>query len=137
MKLIEYVRTLLQSCPLLAGDRINADFLDAEHGSYSVDTSPAEPIVQRYVNGDSRRQFVFTFCSNEFYGEEIRQNLDNIGFWEDFADWLEHVPLPDTLGDDKTPQSIEILASGYAFMTEADAARYQIECRLLYRQKGN
>lgn len=135
MTLIEYIRELFKTCPLLADNRINVDFLDASHGSYSINTAPSDPIVQRYVNGDSRRQFTFEFASAEWYGAEIRQNLENVGFWEELADWIESVPLP-PLDEDKEPQEIQILTSGYAFMTEADAARYQLECRLLYRQKG-
>lgn len=135
MTLIEYIRELFKTCPLLADNRINVDFLDASHGSYSINTAPSDPIVQRYVNGDSRRQYTFEFASAEWYGAEIRQNLENVGFWEELADWIESVALP-PLDEDKEPQEIQILTSGYAFMTEADAARYQIECRLLYRQKG-
>lgn len=135
MTLIEYIRELFKTCPLLADERINVDFLEADHGSYSINTSPADPIVQRYVNGDTRRQYVFEFASAEWYGAEIRQNLENVGFWEALADWIESVPLP-PLDGSKEPQQLQILTSGYAFLTEADAARYQIDCRLLYRQKG-
>ena len=146
MTLIEYIRELFKTCPLLADGRINVDFLDASHGSYSINTAPSDPIVSRYVNGDTRRQFTFEFASAEWYGAEIRQNLENVGFWEELADWIETVELPKTyeneehqvvpILDGKEPQEMQILTSGYAFMTEADAARYQIECRLIYRQKG-
>ena len=91
MKLIDYIRSLLRTCPLLENERINVDFLDAENGSYSVNTSPAAPIVKRFIDGSSIRQYVFTFSSAELYGEEIRQNLENAGFWEDFTEWIESV----------------------------------------------
>lgn len=136
MTLIEYIREILKGCPLLENERINVDFLDAEHGSYSVNTSPASPIVHKYVWG-SLRQYVFTVTSNEFYGAEIRQNLDNAGFFEKFAEWLENVELPNTLEEGQEPQYMEVLSSGYAFLTDEDDARYQIECRLIYKQKGN
>lgn len=136
MKLIDYIRSLLRTCPLLENERINVDFLDAQNGSYSVNTSPAAPIVKRFIDGSSIRQYVFTFSSAELYGEEIRQNLENAGFWEDFMEWIESVTLPQSLETGQEPQKIEVLSSGYAFMTEADSARYQIECRLLYKQKG-
>lgn len=136
MKLIDYIRSLLRTCPLLENERINVDFLDAQNGSYSVNTSPAAPIVKRFIDGSSIRQYVFTFSSAELYGEEIRQNLENAGFWEDFMEWIESVTLPQSLETGQEPQKIEVLSSGYAFMTDADSARYQIECRLLYKQKG-
>ena len=136
MKLIDYIRSLLRTCPLLENERINVDFLDAQNGSYSVNTSPAAPIVKRFIDGSSIRQYVFTFSSAELYGEEIRQNLENAGFWEDFMEWIESATLPQSLETGQEPQKIEVLSSGYAFMTDADSARYQIECRLLYKQKG-
>lgn len=136
MKLIDYIRSLLRTCPLLENERINVDFLDAQNGSYSVNTSPAAPIVKRFIDGSSIRQYVFTFSSAELYGEEIRQNLENAGFWEDFMEWIESVTLPQSLETGQEPHKIEVLSSGYAFMTDADSARYQIECRLLYKQKG-
>lgn len=136
MKLIDYIRSLLRTCPLLENERINVDFLDAQNGSYSVNTSPAAPIVKRFIDGSSIRQYVFTFSSAELYGEEIRQNLENAGFWEGFMEWIESVTLPQSLETGQEPQKIEVLSSGYAFMTDADSARYQIECRLLYKQKG-
>ena len=69
MKLIDYIRSLLRTCPLLENERINVDFLDAQNGSYSVNTSPAAPIVKRFIDGSSIRQYVFTFSSAELYGD--------------------------------------------------------------------
>ncbi len=84
--IIESVRAFLQGCPLLTGDRINVDFLAPEEGGYSINASPAKPIIQQYVNGSSKRQFVFVLASSEYYGEDIRQQLDNIGFYQQFAE---------------------------------------------------
>lgn len=136
MTLIEAVREHLKTCPLLAEGRLNVDFLPPDEGSYSVEATPANPLIQRYIDGSSKRQFVFVLASTEFYGENIRQNLDNIGFYQSFTDWLEEAPLP-PIDDGKTAQKMEALTSGYAFLTDTDKARYQIECRLIYHQRRN
>lgn len=132
--IIESVRAFLQGCPLLTGDRINVDFLAPEEGGYSINASPAKPIIQQYVNGSSKRQFVFVLASSEYYGEDIRQQLDNIGFYQQFAEWIETAALP-TLSGGKQSIKVETLSSGYVFLAEANAARYQIECRLIYFQE--
>lgn len=133
MTLIESVRAYLKQCHLLTGDRLNVDFLPPEHGSYSIDVSPVKPVLDKYIDGTSKRQFVFSLSSSEYYGPDVRQNIDNLGFYEQFAEWIETAPLP-VLATGKTAQKIEAISSGYVFMAEADAARYQIQCRLIYFQ---
>ena len=46
-------------------------------------------IIKRYVDGSSVRQFEFIFASRESYGQEVLQNIENSGFYEHFADWIE------------------------------------------------
>lgn len=134
ISIMESVRAYLQTCPLLANGRINVDFLAPEEGGYSINASPAKPIIQSYVNGSSKRQFVFVLASSEYYGEDIRQQLDNLNFYQRFAEWVENAALP-ALESGKQAIAVETLSSGYVFLTEANAARYQIECRIIYYQR--
>ena len=125
------------TCPLLhKGVIFGVDKLDTEI-SYTVDTVPHEPILRKYVDGGSKRQFQFVFASREAYGEKVLENLENSGFYEKFADWLEknnqQGVFPD-LGEFRSPYRIEILSSGYAFDTEDDSAQYQIQLALYYYQ---
>jgi hypothetical protein len=60
-------------------------------------------------------------------------------FNSSFASWLEEETLKGNLPVlDKYKESLKIEATstGYAFMTDVDKARYQIQCRLIYIQKG-
>lgn len=131
--LIECMREYVKTCPLLANERLNVDFLPQDAGSYSIDIPPVKAEVQKYVDGSSKRQYLFTLSSTAFYGADIRQNLDNLGFYEQFEDWIEESTLP-VLPTGKTALKVEALSSGYAFITGEDAARYQIQCRLIYFQ---
>jgi len=130
---VECMREFLKTCPLLSGERLNVDFLPPDVGSYSIDVPPVQSLVQKYIDGTSKRQFLFTLSSTAFYGPDIRQNLDNLGFYEQFEAWLEGAALP-ALPEGKTAQKVEALSSGYAFLTDENAARYQIQCRLYYFQ---
>ena len=69
----------------------------------------------------------------------MRQNLDNIGFYEHFSDWLEEVSkagdFPE-LDAGKTIKKIEAITCGYVFDTELDKAKYQIQCRIIYKQEA-
>lgn len=140
MTLIAAVRKYLETCPLLNGGRLNVDFLPAEATSYSVDVVPVKPVVKAYMDGSSKRQFLFTFATRVFYGPDYRQQLDNLCFFEEFGEWIEKQSrlrrLPE-LGEGRRAEKLEVTTSGYVFLPDTDTARYQIQCKLSYFQKGD
>lgn len=137
--IMEQVRKFLRTYPPLSNDKINVDFLPADARSYSIEVVPAQEIVRSYVDGSSVRQFLFVLASREFYGEKIRQQLDNLGFYQDFSYWMQVQTrtgnLPN-LGEKREATAIEATTSGYAFQVDTDKARYQIQCRLEYLQRS-
>lgn len=141
MTLIESIKTYLETCPLLRDleSCIGVDRLDKDPGCYSVETVPCEPIAKRYVDGSSKRQYLFDIVSRDWYGPDVQQNLENLGFYERFAVWLEDQymrgSLPD-LGVGREPRKIEALTCGYVFAEDVDAAQYRIQCKLTYFQEG-
>lgn len=66
------------------------DFLPEEAQSYSVEAVPAKEIVRSYVDGSTVRQFLFVVASREFFGDKIKQQLDNLSFYGDFSEWLRN-----------------------------------------------
>lgn len=139
MTMIEAIRKYLESCPVLSGGKLNVDFLPQDATTYSVDVVPTTPVVKRYLDGSSARQFLFVFATRASYGEHIRQQLDNLCLFEAFEEWVDKQnrakAFPD-LGEGRTAQKLEVTTSGYVFAPETDTARYQIQCRLSYFQKG-
>lgn len=139
MTIIEAVRKYLEGCPLLNGGKLNVDFLPEEAATYSVDVVPVKPVVKAYLDGSSKRQFLFVFATRAYYGDHIRQQLDNLCLFEAFEEWVDKQNrarnFPD-LGDGRTVQKMEVTTSGYVFAPDTDTARYQIQCRLSYFQKG-
>lgn len=137
MTIIESVRQYLEGCPLLKGGRLNVDFLPPEAASYSVDVVPATPIIKQYLGGSSMRQFLFVVATRTYYGEHIRQQLDNLAFFEAFSEWIEDQnskrSFPD-LGPGRQPQKLEVTTSGYVFAVDTENARYQIQLKLTYFQ---
>ncbi|PWX64985.1 chloramphenicol resistance protein, partial [Clostridium perfringens] len=72
------------------------------------------------------------------YGPDIINNLNNINFYENLVSWLEEKnrtgDLP-ILDGNREVEKIEILTPGYAFQTDIDKARYQIQLRLIYIER--
>ena len=138
MPIIESIRTFIANCPLLKNNTIlSVDRLGDTEVEYTVDGEITSPILRKYVDGSSLRQFNFVFASREKYGSDTLQNIANSGFYEDFADWIEaqssHGILPE-LDEFRTPQYIEVLSGGYVFDTTDSTARYQIQLRFVYYQ---
>ena len=84
------------------------------------------------------RSYAFIFTSREPYGIDVLQNIDNSGFYEKFADWIENnndkgiFPL---LDNGLETLAIEVTSTGYAFAVTEDTAQFQIQLRLKYLKR--
>lgn len=134
--IIDSIRTFIAKCPLLdMYARLNVDFLGAEATEYTIDSVPTTEVIRQYVDGGALKQYVFVFGSREYYGSDVLQNIENSGFYEQFAGWLEEKTnkgeLPDLKGNKKAVK-IEATTSGYLFDNTEENARYQLQGRLIY-----
>lgn len=135
MRIIESIRNYILTCPFLGDGRVNIDWLGVEPTEYSIDGTPVEPVVKKYIDGGSLRQFNFVFSSIEYYGQDVINNINNSGFYEDFAAWIEvqnKAGILPKLDNGRKAVRIETLNTGYLFGNSPDRARYQIQCRLVY-----
>lgn len=131
--IIDSLRNYFKGCPYLDEDkRVNVNYIGVEM-SYSVDPLPCTPILKRYTDAGTQKQFQFQFSSKENYDEDARVNIENSGFYEKFASWLESGTM-NSLDDGKKPIRFEVLNSGYLYDVDGHNARYAIECRLIYEE---
>ena len=137
--IIGALREYFLACPLTGDNRLSVDYLPEQGVAYSIDATPAQEVIQQYVSGSSLRQYLFVFRSVNDYGSDTLQNIANSGFFEQLAAWLDvqtkarHFP---DLGPGRTVRKIEAQSTGYLFTMAPDAGKYQIQCRLVYFQKG-
>lgn len=138
MTITESIRDWVRGCPLIDNDlRVNVDWLPEDSTEYTIDSVPGDAVVQRYIEGSAKKQALFVFGSREPYGSDVLQNIDNSGFYEEFCEWVEeqndagNLPSLDT---GKTPIKVDVLSTAYVFQSDAETARYQIQCRLLYME---
>ena len=140
MTIIGGVRDWLKRFDGFADGRINVDFLPDDAKTYSVDAIPAKEVIKKYMDGSSVRQFLFAVSSREFNGGDILQSLDNHAFYESLSAWLERQckrrDFPQ-IGENRRVQAIEISSTAYPFVVDDHGtARYQLQLRLTYFQKG-
>ena len=133
--IIDSVRTYIMEFEGLQDGLFCVDYLGADPTEYSVEAVPCDPIYKRYTDGGCLRQFLFVFASREFYSADVVQNTANAAFYAAFMDWIYENDLNGVLPvlDGHEAISIEVLTSGYVFDADGDAARYQIQLRLIYQ----
>lgn len=136
--LIECVRDFVMTFPALDENGcLHVDYLSSEAIEYSVEAVPCNPVFQQYTDGGCIKQFLFLFASRAYYSADVNQCIENLAFYEDFAEWVfssnQTGALPDL--DGREPVSIEVLTGGYAFDADSSTARYQMQLRLLYEEE--
>lgn len=140
--IIEAIKEYFEECPELGAlSKVKVDFLSSDAGSYSIEETPATPIVKNFIDGSRECQFLFVFASRSFYATDTnRQNIDNLHLLENIREWLEennkNNEFPD-LGENRQVESISVTTGGYLFGVNDSRrlARYQIQCKLTYKEK--
>lgn len=138
--MMEGLRDYFLACPQLKDGKLNINFLpDGEQGTeYSIDTIPGGQVLKTYINGDSQRQLLFAIRSVEEYGSDVLANLDSCGLFERLESWMERQSsagvLP-ALPEGKQAERVEVQSTCYLMSTTPNYGKYQIQCRLIYRQR--
>jgi len=122
------------------GGKIKVDFLSEDNNSFSIEPIPINPAVEEYINGGGTYQYAFNVVGKFPYSEEAMMNIENSGFFEEFAEWIRknnnNGVLP-VLDDGKTSESIRVTSNAYLFSVTQNRqqGRYQIPCLLIYEQE--
>ncbi len=136
------IKEFIENCPFLEEFEqatfsvVNIDLLEEETAAYSIESTPAEPILKRYANGDSERQYVFSLCSRVLYGPS--ENLATSEFYEKFSDWLEECTRTGTLpklSGQLQSRSIRATTDGYLYDNQSTSCQYRIQCQFIYYKR--
>ncbi len=135
----EATKKYIETCPLIKKSRINVNYLGEKPVQYSIDNVPAKPIVKKYTDGGTLRQFLFVFASREAYDENTLENMDVAKFFEEFENWIEEQDRNKVFPVTEDPKvkvtRIETTTSGYLFDSDTKTARFQIQCKITYKKE--
>ena len=136
--MIEKIRDYFKENVTLAEefDNILVDFLGEDATSYSIEPIPVEPVLKSYADGGSLRQYVFQFGSREFYDDSVTQNINNLGFYEEFQEEIETNNKNGVLPEITGIQSIECLNNGTIQDVQSGTAKYVIQMRITYEKEA-
>lgn len=137
--IIEGIEQYFLNCDVLKDGCLRVDFLGNKPVEYAIEVLPCDPVLKRYVGGDTVRQYLFAFGSREYYSQERLQNIENSAFYERFSNWVEKQNLAGNLPElpeGMEAQELKVLSSGYLFDGSMSNARYQIQLQLKYYKEA-
>lgn len=136
--MIESIKKYFEACPIFSDGKINVNYLGNGDACYSIDNVPAEPIVKKYCDGATLRQFVFVLAIRDIYNESIARNLKNAQIFEELEKWVlrknSEGVFPDT-DEDCEPIGIEVTKGGCLYDSNIQTGRMQVEMRFVYLKK--
>lgn len=128
--LFEVINTLIED----RNYQINADFL-GEVGDFSLDKIPTASTVQKWVIGVEIHRDVYSFRSRKFYSKDTINNLNNIGFFEDFEKAIKDNNKKGVLPSINGIESIECLNCGTINNVNGTEATFDIQIQITYREE--
>ena len=135
--IIDKVREYIATCPYLKEyAELNIEYLIDKVNTYSINENAGyDPVLNQFLSG-SERQFMFSFDSKLIWNEDIKNNIDNSKFFEDFRNWIETNNKDKRFPEVSGVYKIEALTNGYILATNANEAIYRIQCKLEYFKEG-
>lgn len=134
-KLREYLISIIE---LLVDDdkyTINANMLSNDINNYSLDKIPTASTVEKWIMGIEIHRDVYSFRSRMFYSPDTINNLNNIGFFEDFEKIISSKNKEGNLPEIEGIESIECLNCGTMVNATTNTAEFDIQLQIKYRCK--
>lgn len=129
---MQLIKEWIETCDLLSGNKISVDYLDDEIDSYSIDRTPSNPIVEKYIDGSSVKRITFDFSVTAPLSSKAIINLANSKFCEDFMCWISKQNKNKEFPDIKGAISIECTSPGYVLQKTQTTAIYIIQMSFTY-----
>lgn len=135
--MIEAVRNYFMDCPLLKNGALNIDYLEGKSIGYSINTEMnVNQVLRSYLDGGKLMQYPFSFMSAEIRSQDVLDQIQACGFYEDLQEWIEEQNEIGNLPNIEGIQSIEVKMPGCIVSADNDVAFYQIQCRLTYLKEA-
>lgn len=131
-KLRDYLFNVINTLIEDRNYQINADFL-GDVGDFSLDKIPTASTVQKWVVGVEIHRDVYSFRSRKFYSQDTINNLNNIGFFEDFENKISSNNKEGILPSIDGIEKIECLNCGTINNVNGTEATFDIQIQITYR----
>ena len=114
---------------------INADALNKDINSYSLNRIPTDPVIENWIIGSLVKRDVYDFRSRCAYSYNDIENLNNIGFFEKFENVIKEKNDKKEFPQIEGIESIECLNCGTLLDVEKSTAEFDIQIQVTYREE--
>lgn len=134
-KLREYLFSVLDNMMSSTKYQINANMLSKDINDYSLDKIPTNKEVENWIIGGGVRRDVFSFRSRKAYSQDTINNLENIGFFEQFERTINSNNERGILPDIDGIESIKCLSPASMNTAETKTAEFDLQIQITYREE--
>ena len=134
-RLRDYLFEIINTLTTNRKYQINADMLSNKVDDFSLNKIPTEPVVENWIIGISKKKDVYSFRSRKAYSQDTINNLENIGFFEEFENIIKTNNDEGVLPQIDNIESIECLNCGTLNMTDGTSAIFDIQIQVTYREE--
>jgi len=132
-KLREYLYNVINTLTTNRGYQISVDFLGSV-GDFSLDKIPTASTVEVWVTGTEIHRDVYSFRSRKYYSKDTINNLNNIGFFEQFEKVIKLNNKEGVLPEINGIESIECLNCATINSVDGTEATFDIQIQITYRE---
>ncbi len=133
-KLRQYLFDVVNGLTSNRNYQINADMLSNKVDDWSLDKIPTATELETWITGNTIKQDTFSFRSRKAYSQDTINNLNNIGFFEQFETAIKSNNEAGVLPDIDGIEKIECLNCGTMIVNETNTAVFNIQIRITYRE---
>ena len=131
-KVRTYLFTILDTLLTDNKYQINANFLTNDVNNYSLDRLPVDDNVEQWIIPTKKYREVYELRSRNSYGQEVMENLTNIGFFEEFEEIINSNNKKGVLPDIEGIESIECLNVGALSIADTQTSIFAIQIQINY-----
>lgn len=132
-KLRDYLFNVIDNLTNNSKYQINAYMLSNDINNYSIDKIPTQTEVEKWIIGPTIRRDIFSFRSRVSYSQDVINNLENIGFFEEFENTIKSNNQNGILPEIDKIETIECLNCGTMTVADANTATFDIQIQITYR----
>lgn len=139
--MIGAIRTYLKECTCFNDlKEMGIDFLSNDANVASIERTPIQPLKNEKISGTKLKQVSFALKVKLNHNDELKQQIENSDFLEDFEDWLEEqndMKNFPKFKENKKVNKIYVSSSNYLFAIEPTLRKaiYQVQIIVEYEKK--
>ena len=135
-KLRDYLFDIIDNLLTDKKYQINANMLSSDINNYSLDKIPTQSTVRKWITGLEFHKDIYSFRSRLSYSQDVINNLNNVGFFENFESIIDSNNKKGILPKIDGIESIECLNCGTMNDANTNTCEFDIQLQITYKYRS-